>query len=80
MLFGLEIVGHSTTGGEAGNLKLPHAISLHGIKVLPFLAMLLVDGILGDNDFQAITSEQALAICQRYFRECWKAQPGEGSS
>ena len=40
--FILENVETSTTVGEAGNLKLPHAISLHSIQALPLLGLLLL--------------------------------------
>jgi hypothetical protein len=40
--FVLENIEHSTTVGEAGNLKLPHAISLHSIQALPLLGLLLM--------------------------------------
>lgn len=41
-VFIMENVATSTTIGEAGNLKLPHAISLHAIQTLPLLALMLL--------------------------------------
>ncbi len=41
-VFIMENVATSTTIGEAGNLKLPHAISLHAIQALPLLALMLL--------------------------------------
>ena len=41
-VFLMENVETSTTVGEAGNLKLPHAISLHSIQALPLLGLLLI--------------------------------------
>jgi len=41
-VFIMENVATSTTYGEAGNLKLPHAISLHSIQALPLLALMLL--------------------------------------
>ncbi|MBK1876680.1 hypothetical protein [Pelagicoccus mobilis] len=40
--FLIENVASSTTYGEAGNLKLPHAISLHSIQALPLLALMII--------------------------------------
>lgn len=38
----LIIANGSSTFGEAGAMKVPHALSLHGAQVLPFLAFLLL--------------------------------------
>ncbi|NEQ67522.1 MAG: hypothetical protein F6K21_18840 [Symploca sp. SIO2D2] len=39
-VFIMENVARSTVYGEAGNLKLPHAITLHSIQALPLLGLL----------------------------------------
>lgn len=36
-----ENLAHASTFGAAGNLKLPHALSLHAIQILPLLGFLL---------------------------------------
>lgn len=41
-IFLMENVAISTTYGEAGNLKLPHAIALHAIQALPLLGLILL--------------------------------------
>jgi len=51
--FILENVETSTTVGESGNLKLPHAISLHSIQALPLLGLLLM-GLPFSQAFQKI--------------------------
>ncbi|MEM9157530.1 MAG: hypothetical protein AAGB46_00670 [Verrucomicrobiota bacterium] len=39
--FVIENIAASTTYGEAGNLKLPHAITLHSIQAIPLLGLLI---------------------------------------
>jgi len=49
-IFGiLMIVNNSNTVGQAGQMKIPHALGLHAAQVLPLLALLLSFTNLGEN-------------------------------
>jgi len=68
-----ENIAASTTYGEAGNLKLPHAITLHSIQAIPPLGVLIASlglssslgrfwvgmGSLGFLGFSVIAQTQA---------------------
>ena len=41
-IFAIENAAIATTVGENGDLKLPHALSLHSIQALPLLALLMI--------------------------------------
>ena len=60
--FVLENIEHSTTVGEAGNLKLPHAISLHSIQALPLLTLLLPVVVLSRRALRALVLGGALGF------------------
>ena len=74
--FVMENIETSTTIGEAGNLKLPHAISLHSIQALPLLGLLLLGLPLTSKHKQYLVLSAAIGFaCITAFTQ-WLAYQG----